>query len=255
VIKELDPAFDSAIVIWEPRGQDVDTGQAVTIAGDGAVTLDRGLSQTYTTIRVPYAGLDGKRDTYKQQLAVGLANYFLTMRLTPPTPISFNPSPSQYVNCETGQGYALQGGGASSGSDPLYDTRAGVLHDFYSGKLALSEAPYECLGIGARAWAWGGPVTHSGSRPVFTAVERVEALISQIGALRDADMLSRDEARRLEQTLRIEHHALSVGHGQVGRPGLDAFVRQVRALIRAGQLLPHAGALLIHAAKAADACV
>lgn len=210
------------------------------IAGDGAVTPDRGLSQTYTSIRAPYAGVDGNRDTYRQQWAVGIFNYFLTMGLIPATPISFNPAPSQYVNCETGQ---------------PEDAGIGFFHDFYSGKLAVPDAPSVCLGIGASAWAWGGTVTHSGSHPVFSALERVDALIEQVDALQGASLLSRQGAMRLRKLLLAEHHVLAMKHSPIGRSGLSLMRKEVQYLVQKGQLLPHAGDLLIEAATSAEACV
>lgn len=46
VIEELDPAFDSVIVIWKPRVRDLATGQLLLVGGDAAVALDRGLHAT-----------------------------------------------------------------------------------------------------------------------------------------------------------------------------------------------------------------
>jgi hypothetical protein len=247
VIEDLDPAFDSVIVVWEPRGHDAATGEPLTIPGDGAVTPDRGLRQTYTTMRTPYAGIDGNRSTYKQQWGVAISSYFLTMRLVSPPPVMLNPAPSQYVNCKTGAFYDLQ-------TNSMYNNTAGFLHDFYSGNLALAEAPQACIGIGPQAWAWGGPVTHSGSQPVFSASDRVEALIDQIDALRDADMLSHDAAEHLRRTLKVEHHVLGTWHSPLARAGLNVFSRQVQHLVFKGQLLPHAGELLIEAAQSAQAC-
>lgn len=252
VIDDLDPAFDSVIVIWEARGHDVGTGEAVTISGDGAITQDRGLRQTYTTLRVPYAGIDGSRSTYKQQWAGAISSYFLTMQRVSPPPIALNPGPTQYVNCETGGLYDV--GGAPSSPNSIYNNSAGFLHDFYSGKLALAEDPHQCLGIGAQAWAWGGPVTHSGSQPVFSAPDRVDALIAQVEALQGATMLHHGAAQRLLATLQAERRALGTWRSPAARSGLNLFIGQVRHLVDKGALMPHAGDLLIEAAQAADSC-
>lgn len=255
VIKELDPAFDSVIVIWEPRVRDVATGQPLVIAGDGAVTPDRGLQQTYTTLRVPYAGLNGNRNVYKQQWGVALSSYFLSMQLASPPPINFNPAPTQYVNCQTGQFYVWQ---EETNGNPIpnsiYNNGSGFIHDYYSGTLALADAPTACLGFGAPAWAWGGPVTHSGSASTFTALDRVNALIAQIDALERADMLDHGPAQSLRAMLQAERHIMGMPHSPAAQAGLTVFIKHVRQLTSSGQLLPHAGQLLIEGAEAARSC-
>lgn len=255
VINELDPAFDSVIVIWEPRVQDVATGQPLVIGGDAAVTLDRGLQQTYTTLRVPYAGLNGHRNVYKQQWGVALTSYFQTMQLVQPPPVNLNPGATQYVNCQTGQHYTWQ---EETNSNPIpnsiYNNSSGFIHDYYSGTLAAAEAPTACLGFGASAWAWGGPVTHSGSKPTFSALERVHALIEQIDALERADMLAHGPAQSLRAMLLAERRILGNPHSPAAQAGLSIFIKHVKQLTRSGQLLPHAGKLLIEGAEAARSC-
>lgn len=255
VIKELDPAFDSVIVIWEPRGRDVATGQPLVIAGDAAVTQDRGLRQTYTTMRVPYAGLNGQRNVYKQQWGVALTSYFQAMQLVPPPPVNLNPAPTQYVNCQTGQPYVWQ---EETNSNPIpnsiYNDGSGFLHDYYSGTLALADAPTVCLGLGDAAWAWGGPVTHSGSDPTFTALDRVNALTEQVEALERAGMLDHGPAQSLRAMLHAERQILGTPHSPAAHAGLTVFIKHVQQLTRSGELLPHAGHLLVEGALAARSC-
>ncbi|WP_338416749.1 hypothetical protein [uncultured Sphaerotilus sp.] len=257
VLSELDPAFDSVIVVWDPRVKDVATGESLWIGGGAGLTQARGVSQTYTTMSVEYAGVNGHRNVYKHEWGHSILSYFEALQQSPQPTVTNHATGSQYVNCKTGQYYVWQDETeAQPIPNSIYSNSAGFTHDYYSGTVARTEAPQTCLGIGAQAWAWGGPVTHSGSAPVFTATERVEALIAQVGALQTAGMLGPRPTQTLWAQLQAARLMLRMPRASDHARGpLQGFSHHVQALVHNGQLLPQAGALLIEAAKAAIGCV
>lgn len=255
VLAELDPAFDSVIVVWDPRVKDVATGESLWIGAGAGLTQNRGVSQTYTTISVEYAGANGHRNVYKHEWGHSILTYFEALQRTPQPTVTNHATASQYVNCKTGQYYVWQD---ETNDQPIpnsvYSNAAGFTHDYYSGTVARAEAPTVCLGIGPQAWAWGGPVTHSGSQPVFTAPARLRALEAQVDALRAALMLGPRPAATLKAQLLAARWALAMSRGDGAQGVLRGFGAHVQALVRQGALLPQAGALLIEAATAAADC-
>lgn len=255
VLKDLDPDFDSVIVIWEPRTHDVNTGEFFWIGAAAGLTPSRGMSQTYTTLSVEYAGINGHRNVYKHEWGHSILAYFEAMQVTPLPTVTNHASAGQYVHCKTGQPYVWEDETTDSPiPNSIYSNSAGFTHDYYSGTVARAEDPQTCLGIGATSWAWGGPVTHSGSHPVFTASDRIDALIDQVEGLQTAAMLDRHSALALRSELRAARGFLHVWHGRLTHFGLNLFAQHVRSLVGRGQLLPAAGDLLIDAATSAGLC-
>lgn len=254
---EVEPGFDSVIVLWEPRVRDVATGESLWMGYSYGGMQYRGTRQTYTTVTLPYAGPNGNRNVYKLHWGWSILSYFETLQLTPQPTVPPVTMASRYVNCKTGQQYAwLDETLDQPIPNSIYSNTAGFTHDYYSGTVARAEAPTVCLGIGPQAWAWGGPVTHSGSAPVFTAAERVEALIAQVGALQTAGLLGPRPAQTLWAELQAARLMLRMPRASdLARVPLEAFSRQVQALVRDGRVLPQAGSLLIEAATAAIGCV
>jgi len=257
VLTRLDPAFDSVIVVWDPRVKDVATGESLWIGAGAGLTEDRGVGQTYTTMSVEYAGVNGHRNVYKHEWGHAILYYFAALHQSPQPTVTNHATESQYVNCKTGQQYVWQDETEDQPiPNSIYSDVAGFTHDYYSGTVARAEAPQICLGIGPQAWAWGGPMTHSGSVPTFTASERIDALLEQVRALEAAQMLT----PRAAQLLQTELHAARTmrrmhGPSAQTRWQLEAFMRHVHELVGRGDLLSHSGALLIEAAAAAKACV
>jgi len=255
VMKDLDPAFDSVIVVWEPRVRDAATGESLWIGAAAGLTPDRGLSQTYVTMSVEYAGANGHRNVYKHEWGHSILSYFQALGVTPQPTVTNHASESQYVNCKGGPQYVWQD---ESNDAPLpnsiYSNSDGFTHDYYSGTVARAEAPSTCLGIGAQAWAWGGPVTNSGSQPVFSADQRVNALIGQLDGLKTAAMLAPRPAQLLRAELVAARWALASARPALARASLRVFSEHVQALVRKAQLLPQAGALLSEASASASHC-
>jgi hypothetical protein len=245
--------FDSVIVIWELRLRDVTTGAAVSL-NIGPVTPELGLAPTYASVPIEQAGLNGQRNVFKQEWSHGALVYYQALQVLPQPMVIFNPGASQYVNCKTGQFYVWQ---SETEGQPIpnsiFNNGAGFTHDYLSGTVARAEAPSVCLGIGPQAWAWGGPVTHSGSQPVFTAQARLRALEGQVDALRTALMLGPRPAATLKAQLLAARWALATRSGAAPEV-LRGFGAHVQALVRQGLLLPQAGGLLIEAATAAAEC-
>ena len=257
VLPDLDPAFDSVMVVWDSRLKDVATGESLPL-GDWVVTYPRGLGQTYIALTAGSAGLGGFRNGYKHAWGDAILSYYEALQRTPlPTVTNHPTSGSAYVNCKTGQGYVWQDEtNAQPIPNSIYSNTAGFTHDYYSGTVARAEAPTVCLGIGPQVWAWGGPVTHSGSAPVFTASERVEALVAQVRALQTAGMLGPRPAQVLWAELQAARRMLQMPRAShLARAPLEVFSHHVQALVRDGRLLPQAGSLLIDAATAAIGCV
>lgn len=255
VMNELDPEFDSVIVIWEPRVRDASTGESLWIGAAAGLTPDRGLSQTYVTMSVEYAGANGHRNVYKHEWGHSILSYFQALGVTPQPTVTNHASESQYVNCKGGPQYVWQDETDDAPiPNSIYSNTAGFTHDYYSGTVARAEEPRTCLGIGAQAWAWGGPVTNSGSQPVFSAHERVNALIGQIDGLKTATMLSPHSAQLLRAELMAARWALASARPIVARVSLGVFSETVRALVRKQQLLQEAGALLTEASASAGSC-
>jgi hypothetical protein len=252
---ELDPAFDSVIIVWDPRVKDVATGESLWIGAGAGLTQARGVSQTYTTMSVEYAGVNGHRNVYKHEWGHSILSYYEALQRTPQPTVTNHATASQYVNCKTGQYYVWQD---ETNDQPIpnsvYSNTAGFTHDYYSGTVARAEAPTVCLGIGSSAWAWGGPVTHSGSQPVFTPVARLNALSAQLDGLHRALMLAPRQAQLLQAELLAVRWSLGAQAAQA-RNCLRIFIGHVQTLIRQGQLLPQAGELLIEAAMAVDGCI
>jgi hypothetical protein len=253
VAAQLDPAFDSVMVIWDPRVRDVNTGASLWIGAGAGLTQDRGLGQTYATLSVEYAGVNGHRNVYKHEWGHSILSFHQHLAQVP-TPYVYNHADDgQYVNCKTGMGYVWQDETTAQPiPNSIYSNEAGFTHDYYSGTVALATAPTVCLGIGSQAWAWGGPVTHSGSEPRFTDEERVEAMVVQLEALRAAQMISSGDAARLQSMLSARPK--SDGHASRSGIHLQGFIQRVRQMLRKGTVPARAGELLIEAAATAQTC-
>jgi hypothetical protein len=70
-----------------------------------------------------------------------------------------------------------------------------------------------------------------------------------------SDLLDERLSWSLQKNLEITSRALDNGRQQVAVTGMRTFKKQVQWLVDNGQLLPHAGELLIAAADAAIACL
>jgi hypothetical protein len=249
---DLDPAFDSVIVIWDPRCTDQLTGQPVWIGSAAGLTPAMGTGQTYTTMIIEAAISYGHRNVFKHEYGHSITEYFNAAGVTPKPKVENHAIASDYVNCLTGTSYVwIDETDANPISNSIYSNASGFTHDYYSGMTALASNPTRCLGINRDAWALGGPVSHSGSNPVFTPTQRVFAIMDQVAALVTAGQLDPLHSDSLNGELEA---ALS-GGGKKFEQHLHKFVKRVESLLRKEQMQANAGELLIAAANAAIGCL
>jgi len=156
---DLDPAFDSVIVIWDSTGTDVNSGQPYNLQNCGGLTLPNGAGQTFSTLQIDGYPPNRFRNTLKHEWGHSILFYYEATGTAPAPPVD-NHRPDAYVHCGTGEGYVLVD---ETQDEPIrnsiYNDRSGFTHDYYSGTTALASDPDFCLGLTRAAWASGGPVT------------------------------------------------------------------------------------------------
>ncbi len=158
---ELDPAFDSVVVIWDSSGTDVNTGQPENLQQCGGLTPSNGTGQTYTTFQVDSVA-SNQRNIFKHEWGHSILFYYDKAGTAPKPAVSnhINDTDTRYVHCPTGVAYILQD---ETDDNPIpnsiYNNESGFTRDYYSGTTATPDQPARCLGITSTAWASGGPVT------------------------------------------------------------------------------------------------
>lgn len=169
---DLDPAFDSVLVVWPHVGTD-QAGASVNLQGGcGGGTWPMGTAQTYTAIPINSVSAD-QENVFKHEWGHAIL-YYTEAAGTAPLPAVDNhidATTNMYVNCLTGLPYVLQD---ETNSNPIpssiYNNAQGFTHDYYSGLTATADMPSRCLGIPDSAWAQGGPVSKGGTAPGVTAL-------------------------------------------------------------------------------------
>ncbi len=163
---DLDPAFDAVIVIWNPEGEDINSGNDDDLSGGkyDRFSPDRGTNQAYSLITAR-AVLNGEdRNDFKWAFGRSILNFFDSAGTTPLPKVNNNPLPTEFVNCVSGKTYVWEEETLENPiPNSIYNNDSGFTHDYYSGMTALATRPDRCLGITAQAWATGGPV----SGPIF----------------------------------------------------------------------------------------
>ena len=169
---DRDPAFDSVIVIWDPRVVDQYTGTHHWIGGGAGLTTPMGTSQTYSTIIIEATGY-GHRNVFKHEWGHSILSYFEALGTSPKPTVTNHVSIGQYVHWPTGDPYVwVDETDANPIPNSIYNNESGFTHDYYSGSTATAEEPTRRLGITPEAWLYGGPVTAPGGQsslpPVIT---------------------------------------------------------------------------------------
>ena len=169
---DRDPAFDSVIVIWDPRVVDQYTGTGYWIGG-GAAGLgpSMGAGQTYLTVIIEATGY-GHRNVFKHEWGHSILSYFAAIGATPQPTVTNHANINQYVHWPTGDSYVWDDEtDANPIPNSIYNNESGFTHDYYSGTTATADEPTRRLGITPEAWMLGGPVTKpdvpSGPPPVI----------------------------------------------------------------------------------------
>jgi hypothetical protein len=159
---DLDPAFDSVIVIWDPRVVDEYTGIRQWI-GIAAGMVPNGYSrQAYAAIIIEATGY-GHRNVFKHEWGRSILFYFDGIGVSPQPPVNNHTSSDQYVHWPSGESYVwLDETDANPIPNSIYNNESGFTHDYYSGTIATADQPARRLGITPEAWMWGGPVTKPG---------------------------------------------------------------------------------------------
>lgn len=161
---ERDPEFDSVIVIWDPRAIDLTTNNYEWIGYADGLALNMGTGQTYLSMQVDAAVYRGHRNVFKHEWGHCILSFFDAVGTSPKPAVSNHAEATDYVNCQTGQFYVWRD---ETLADPIansiYNNESGFSHDYYSGTTATADQPSRCLGITPEAWAFGGPVSHSGN--------------------------------------------------------------------------------------------
>jgi len=160
--EERDPAFDSVIVIWDPRTIDQSTGQPIWIGSAAGLTAPMGTGQTYTTLIIEAAYSYGHRNVFKHEWGHSILWFFDAIGTAPRPRVENHAEASDYVNCMTGLPYVwIDETDDNPIPNSIYNNESGFTHDYYSGLTARTTAPTQCLGITTEAWAFGGPVSNS----------------------------------------------------------------------------------------------
>jgi LysM repeat protein len=161
IASELDPAFDSVIVIWDDSGTDQNTGQSADLNDCGGLAQPTGAGQTYAALPIDSVVLTD-RNVFKHEWGHSILFYYDAAGTAPKPAVDnhINDTDAQYVHCMTGEPYILQDENDNAPiPNSIYNNDRGFTHDYYSGTTARPDQPTQCLGITPAAWASGGPVT------------------------------------------------------------------------------------------------
>ena len=159
---ERDPAFDSVIVIWDPRVVDQYNGISYWIGGYAGLTPGMGTGQTYLAIIIEATGY-GHRNVFKHEWGHSILSYFDAAGTAPKPAVTNHVVPNQYVHWPTGDSYVwTDETDANPIPNSIYSNESGFTHDYYSGSTATVDQPTRRLGITPEAWMLGGPVTKPG---------------------------------------------------------------------------------------------
>lgn len=160
---ELDPTFDSVIVIWQAHGTDVNHNTVYDLNQTAGLCLPCGTKQTYLAIPISCIS-SNSTNVFKHEWGHCILFYFDAALLTPKPAVDnhINNTDKRYVHCPTGESYIL-GPADETETNPIpnsvYNNSRGFTHDYYSGTTAVPSKPTTPLGINASAWRSRKPVT------------------------------------------------------------------------------------------------
>ncbi|HEU4509450.1 MAG TPA: HYR domain-containing protein, partial [Pyrinomonadaceae bacterium] len=159
---DRDLAFDSVIVIWDPRVVDEYTGTRQWIGTAAGLAPNRSSGQAYVAIIIEATGY-GHRNVFKHEWGHSILSYFEAIGVSPKPTVSNHTTSGQYVHWPTGENYLwVDETDANPIPNSIYNNESGFTHDYYSGTVATVDQPLRRLGITPEAWTWGGPVTKPG---------------------------------------------------------------------------------------------
>ena len=178
---ERDPAFDSVIVIWDPRVVDQYTGTSHWLGGYAGLAPGMGTGQTYLAIIIEATGY-GHRNVFKHEWGHSILSYFDAAGTAPKPAVTNHAEVNQYVHWPTADPYIwLDETDANPIPNSIYNNESGFTHDYYSGNTATADQPTRRLGIPPEAWMLGGPVT----KPVVSSPPPVMTCNANISVVSD----------------------------------------------------------------------
>ena len=178
-VTERDPAFDSVIVIWDPRTVDRMTGQHIWIGSAAGLTPAMGTGQAYTTIIIEAAFSYGHRNVFKHEWGHSILEFFNAIGTAPRPKVENHANANDYVNCLTHAPYVwVDETDAKPIPNSIYNNYSGFTHDYYSGMTVRANEPTRCLGIDSEAWAYGGPVANSANPSMFTPTQIINDYVN-----------------------------------------------------------------------------
>jgi hypothetical protein len=183
---DRDRAFDSLLVIWDPRVTDLTTGGQRWIGMSAGLTPDTGLGQTYLAMIIESATQYGHLNVFKHEFGHSILNFSSALGVGPTPFVTNHASEGQYVHCPTGTQYVwADENDANPIPNSIYNNESGFTHDYYSGTTAAAGDPTTCLGITPQVWAYGGPVSHPVTAPVvqctIKGTPRADTLVGTAG--------------------------------------------------------------------------
>jgi hypothetical protein len=243
---ELDPAFDSVLVVWDPSGVEETTGRTVFLGDAAGLALPKGVEQTYATVIV-----DGiNRNLFKHEWGHSILFFYQATGTAPLPAVNNHATPPDYVNCMTGQLYVwIDETDSHPIPSSIYNSESGFTHDYYSGTTALSSQPDRCIGITPGAWATGGPVSQPSRPEELTPLQQIGSIRERIDDLVAGGTLEAQAAKPLQAKLDAVARALERGQENAATNILQAFGHQVKALVKTGRLDAAAGLALLEAAQ------
>lgn len=213
-VLDRDAAFDSVIVIWDPRVTDVNSGEALWIGGAAGLTYGMGSGQTYFEMIIEGAAIYNHRNVFRHEWGHAILGYYDAIGVTPQPTVTNHADPSDYVHCPTGKAYVWQDETLDNLiPNSIYNNESGFTHDYYSGSTATPDQPTRCLGITPLAWATGGPV----SKPSGTPAPVRDLLLSSSSSGKVQGIKFNDED--------ILRYALTTGTWQMFFDGSDVGIR------------------------------
>lgn len=229
-----DPAFDSVIVVWDPRATDQDTGERINLNNAAGLTPNMGTGQAYTSIIVDAAVTYNHRNVFKHEWGHCILDYFEATGASPEPTVTNHATPGQYVHWPTGEDYVwVDETNDNPIPNSIYNDQSGFTHDYYSGTTATPDDLSRRLGITPAAWAIGGPVT----RP-FRKIQTPAEWLDTIRSLLDESVEIGELVQGNALYAQINGAARMVERGNL-RPvanKMDTFERHVDLLVRQGKL-------------------
>lgn len=251
VTSDLDPKYDSVIVIWKPWVVDDATGETIFIGAAAGLAYPMGMGQTYAAIISDVFPGSGSRNVFKHEWGHNITSFYDAVGAAPKPGVNnhINATDIQYVHCPTGEPYILQDETPNNPiPNSIYNNDSGFTHDYYSGTTATPDQPTRCLGITPEAWATGGPV----SRPVrpFTPIEKLQLIKNDVTRLVQTDALAENRAKLLYDKLDAARTGLREEQSKAAVKNLELFINKVEGLVRTERLPGEEGTMLIDQATA-----